>query len=139
MSLKRTVLYKSNILTIRHVECRPTDQNCGEVEHSDADLVVLPLHGAFIKHLVCGKKLLAEPSQAVFFASGRPYRVSHEIASRDDSLVLEFSPDVLQEVLANTASTDNFLSINTNSLLSARAIAARSLLLWRLKNQLAEP
>jgi AraC-like DNA-binding protein len=126
------------MLTIRHVECRPTNQNCGEVEHSDADVVVLPLRGAFMKHL-CGKKLLAEPSQAVFFAAGRPYRVSHEVATRDDSLVLEFSPDVLQEVLANTTATDNFFSIETNSLLSAHTIAARTLLWWRLKYQLAEP
>jgi AraC family transcriptional regulator len=127
------------MLTIRHVECRPADQNCSDVEHSAADVVVLPLSGAFIKHLVSGKKLLAEPSQALFFAAGRPYRVSHEVASNDDSLVLEFSADVLQEVLTNTTATDNFLSIEANSLLSVRAIAARSLLWWRLKHQLAEP
>src|SRR6476660_2484945 len=113
MSLIRTVLYKSNMLTIRHVECRPTDQNCGEVEHSDADVIVLPLRGAFVKHIVSGKKLLAEPSQALFFATGRPYRVSHEVASSDDSLALEFSPDILREVLANTTATDDLHSIET--------------------------
>lgn len=139
MSLIRTTLYQSKLLAIRHVECRPTNQNCGEVEHSDADVVVLPLRGAFVKHIVSGKKLLAEPSQAIFFAVGRPYRVSHEVASSDDSLALEFSPDVLQEVLATTVATDNLLSIETNSLLSARTIAARTLLFCRLKHQLAEP
>ncbi len=139
MSLIRTVLYESNVLTIRHVECRPADQNCGEVEHTDADVVVLPLRGAFVKHIVSGKKLLAEPSQAVFFAAGRPYRVSHEVASSDDSLALEFSPDILREVLANTTATDNLHSIEANSLLSAHTIATRTLLYWRLKHQLAEP
>jgi AraC family transcriptional regulator len=127
------------MLTIRHVECRPVDQNCGEVEHSDADIVVMPLRGAFVKHIVSGKKLLAEPSQALFFAAGRAYRVSHEVALHDDSLVLQFSPDILQQVLANTTSADNFYAIDTNALLSAQAIAERSLLLWRLKHQFAEP
>jgi AraC family transcriptional regulator len=126
------------MLTIRHVECRPADQNCGEVEHSDADVVVLPLRGAFVKHIVSGKKLLAEPSQAVFFAAGRPYRVSHEVASSDDSLALEFSPDILREVLANTTATDNLHSIEANSLLAPHTIAARTLLYWRLKHQFAE-
>lgn len=139
MSLIRTILYESNILTIRHVECRPTDQNCGEVEHSEADVVVLPVRGAFVKHIVSGKKLLAEPSQAIFFAADRPFRVSHEVASSDDSMALEFSPEVLRELLSNTTATDNFLRIETNSLLSAREIAVRNLLLWRLKHQLAEP
>ncbi len=127
------------MLTVRHVECRPTDQNCGEVEHTDADLVVLPLHGAFVKHIGSGKRLLAEPSQAIFFAARRPYRVSHEVVSSDDSLSLEFSPDILSEVLASTTATDNFLSIEVNSLLSTATIAARTLLYWRLKHQLAEP
>lgn len=127
------------MLTIRLVECRPADQSCSGVEQSDADVIVLPLRGAFTKHFFSGKRLLAEPSQAVFFAAGRPYRVSHEVATSDDSLAIEFSTDILQEVLANTTATDNFLSIETNSLLSARAIAARSLLWWRLKHQLAEP
>src|SRR5262245_29698828 len=139
MSLIRTILYQSNMLTIRHVECRPADQHCGEVEHSDADIVVMPVRGAFVKHIESGKKLLAEPSQAVFFASGRPYRVSHEVALHDDSLALQFSADILQQVLTNITAVDNFHAIETNSLLSARAIAARSLLLWRLKHQLAEP
>lgn len=127
------------MLSIRHVECRPLDQNCGEVEHSDADIVVMPLRGAFVKHIVSGKKLLAEPSQAVFFAAGRAYRVSHEVALHDDSLALQFSPDILQQVLANTTSADNFYAIETNSLLSAYVIAERSMLLWRLKHQIAEP
>ena len=139
MSLIRTVLYKSNILTIRHVECRPTDQHCGEVEHSDADVVVLPVRGAFVKHIVSGKRLLAEPSQALFFAAGRPFQVSHEVASSDDSMAIEFSPEILRELLSNTTATDNFLRIETNSLLSIREIAERDLLLWRLKHQLAEP
>jgi len=139
MSLIRTILFESNMLTIRHVECRPLDQNCSEVEHSDADIVVMPLRGAFVKHIVSGKKLLAEPSQALFFAAGRAYRVSHEVALHDDSLALQFSPAILQQVLANTTAADNFYAIDTNSLLSAPAIAARSLLLWRLKHQLAEP
>lgn len=127
------------MLSIRHVECRPLDQNCGEVEHSDADIVVMPLRGAFVKHIVSGKKLLAEPSQALFFAAGRAYRVSHEVASHDDSLALQFSPDILQQVLANTTSADNFHAIETNSLLPAHVIAERSMLLWRLKHQIAEP
>jgi AraC family transcriptional regulator len=139
MSLIRTILYQSKLLTVRHVECRPVDQNCGEVEQTDADLVVMPLRGAFVKHIASGKKLLAEPSQALFFAAGRAYRVSHEVALHDDSLSLQFSADVLQQVLASTIAADNFYAIETNSLLPARAIAERNLLSWRLKHQLAEP
>ena len=139
MSLIRTILYQSNLLTVRHVECRPVDQNCSEVEQTDADVVVMPLRGAFVKHIVSGKKLLAEPSQALFFAAGRAYRVSHEVALHDDSLALQFSADVLQQVLANTIAADSFYAIESNSLLTARAIAARNLLSWRLKHQLAAP
>lgn len=127
------------MLTIRHVECRPADQNCGEVEHTDADVVVLPVRGAFVKHIGCGKRLLAEPSQALFFAAARPFRVSHEVASSDDSMALEFSPEVLHEVLSTTTAADNFLRIEPSSLLSMPAIALRNLLLSRLKHKLAEP
>jgi AraC family transcriptional regulator len=127
------------MLTVRHVECRPENQNCGKVEYSDADIVVMPLRGAFVKHILSGEKFLAEPSQVLFFAAGRAYRVSHEVVMHDDSLVLQFSPDILQQVLVDTTAKENFYAIETNSLLSPRSIAARTLLLWRLKHQLAEP
>ena len=100
MSLTRTELFTGDLLGIRYVACSPSHTGIGDIEYSNADMVVLAVRGAFTKHFSPGAQVLAEPTQALFFAAGRPYRISHHETSGDTCLVLQFSPDALSDTIA---------------------------------------
>jgi AraC family transcriptional regulator len=140
MPLHRTILYQSDLLTLRHVGCCPTDKRPGEVEHAEEDSIILPLRGAFIQHFSPREQVLAEPNQALLFAAGRPFRISHPVAG-DDCLAVQPSPAVWHEVLRATVGADGLGSrgLGTHGLLTAPAMAARHLLWRRLEHGLADP
>src|SRR5690606_19234881 len=88
--------------------CRPSGPAAGAIEYSEADRIVLPVRGIFVKHLSRTVEVMAEPTQALLFAAGRPYRVSHPAGAPDECLTLQFAPDALHEVLA-TAAADSLV------------------------------
>jgi AraC family transcriptional regulator len=142
MALTGSVLYQSELLSLRHVACRPAEHERGPsaVEEQPRDSLVLPLRGAFLQHLAPHRQVLAEPSQALFFAAGRPYRISHPIAG-DDCLSLELSDAGWREALASAAGVDDLRSavLAAHGPLSAPAMAARHLLWRRIARGLADP
>src|SRR5688572_30376103 len=140
MSLTATLLYESELLSVRHVACRPSHQAPSDVEHSDTDTLVLPLRGIFLKHLSPGSQILAEPNLALFFAVGRPHRISHPVTAGDECLTLRPSPAAWHEVLPAAAAAESLLSprIGTHGLLSSRSLAARHLLWRRLERGIAD-
>lgn len=139
MSLHRTILYQSDLLVLRHVGCRPLDKALGDVEHAQADSIVLPLRGAFVQHLSPRDQVLAEPNQALLFAAGRPFRISHPMAG-DECLAVQPSPAVWQEVLSATVGAENLGSrlLESHGLLTAPAMATRHLLWRRLERGIAD-
>jgi AraC family transcriptional regulator len=138
MPLHRTILYESDLLVLRHVGCRPADQRPGDIEQAEADSIVLPLRGAFVQHFSPREQVLAEPNQALLFAAGRPFRISHPVAG-DDCLAVQPSPAAWHEVLGATVGTDGLgaRALGTHGLLTAPAMAARHLLWRRLERGLA--
>lgn len=127
MSLSVETAYRGATLAIRFVHCTPAGSGCGPVEHADADRLVLPLRGVFVKHEHRGERQVADPCHALFFRAGAPYRVSHPVEGGDECLVLEPS----SELLAKVAFGQTFAP------LEAPLIAARQVLRHRLARGLA--
>lgn len=139
MSLTKTRLFDGDLLAVRHVRCRPSGCEAGGIEHAEADTLILPLHGVFFKHLSPRERVVAEPTQALLFAAGRAYRISHPGLGGDDCLVLQFSPDALRDALAATAGVDTLHdgALLPQAALSPAAVAARKLLAGRLAQRMA--
>lgn len=140
MALTRTDLFDGRLLSIRRVVCRPAHPGMGDVEESDADTVVLPVRGVFVKHLAPHRQLLAEPTQALFFAAGRPYRVGHPTGSGDECLVLQFTPDTLRDALVDVAATDSLghAALLPQATMPGTALAGRELLRGRIMRGTAD-
>jgi hypothetical protein len=140
MSLTAHTLFHSDVVTVRHVACRPAGPAAGAIEYSEADRIVLPVRGVFVKHLSRTLEVMAEPTQALLFAAGRPYRVSHPGGAPDECLTLQFAPDTLHEVLA-AAGADGLTdtALRPHATLPPSALALRHLLWRRLARGTAEP
>lgn len=131
MSLTANTLFHGDVVTVRHVACRPSGPAAGAIEYGEADRIVLPVRGVFVKHLSRTIEVMAEPTQTLLFAAGRPYRVSHPTGTPDECLTLQFAPDALHEVLA-TAAADSLVdtALRPHASLPPPALAVRHLL-WR--------
>jgi AraC-like DNA-binding protein len=90
------ILFRSPLVTIRDVRCRPHSCEHQPEEASDANSIVFTRSGVFEKH-VDGKTIIADANHAIFFTQGQPYRVSHPVPGGDDCTVFRFAPDVLIE------------------------------------------
>jgi AraC-like DNA-binding protein len=124
MTLTKTILFNNDILQIRHVACHPLERGCTGVEEPLNDVMVMPLKGSFMQHFLDGRRIIAEPSQALFFQKDRPFQISHSMTEKDECLAFEFSPEVWKELKQKLDIVPDF------SLLSSRTIAERTLL-WR--------
>ncbi len=136
MPLNSAKLLASQDLNVRYVRCRPDHRGMCEVEYQDVDSLVFPLAGSFVKHFGPRTAVLAEPSNVLFFAEGRPYRISHPGPLHDECLVLEFDPSVMRSALVEIAQIvhlgDNRLLTHTT--LTLPVAAARSLFIRRLRH-----
>jgi AraC-like DNA-binding protein len=140
MSLQTTLLYQTSWLSLRQVACRPDHKGPGAIEDQPGDSLILPLRGAFLKHLSPREQVLAEPGQALFFAAGRPYRISHPVAG-DDCLAVDLDASTWSEILTAAAGVDDLRSpaLAAHGLLPPPAMAARQLLWRRIGCGVAEP
>jgi AraC-like DNA-binding protein len=69
-------------------------------EYSGIDNIVLMRHGAFCKHL--GRQVVtADVNQAMFFAKGSTYRVSHPGDCGDRGTTLDPAPEVLRDITSD--------------------------------------
>jgi AraC-like DNA-binding protein len=111
-----------------------------EVEYQNVDSLVFPLAGSFVKHFGTRTAVLAEPSNVLFFAAGRPYRISHPDSLHDECLVLEFEPGVMRSALIEIAQIDHLGDnrLHTHTALTLPAATTRSLLLWRLQHDVSD-
>lgn len=99
MGLLRRTLHRGGGVEIRSVACRPHTPEPGAVEHAAHATLVLPTAGAFRLHLGREETFVADPTQAIFFAPGRPHRYSHPAAGGDDCLAIELPPESLAALL----------------------------------------
>ncbi len=91
-------LYNSPLVSVREYWCRACRGGPEAEEYSGFNSVVLMRHGAFCKHF--GRRTVtADVNQAVFFAKGSTYRVSHPADCGDRGTILEPSSRVLNDVI----------------------------------------
>lgn len=96
--LKFHVLYESPLVSIRDYHCHA--KRCGPEgeEYSGTNNVVLLRHGAFCQHF--GRRhVTADVNQAVFFAKGSTYRVSHPSDCGDRGTTFLPSPRILNDIV----------------------------------------
>lgn len=132
MLLVLQTLFDSELLTIRHAVARPASTTCSDIRRATADVLLLPIAGLFAKHDSPKQHLIANANHALFFGSGKPYRLSFPGGIGDESLVFEFSKTVLANLLTETVGVQDLYSpsLNTHCLLSPAAVLNRELL-WR--------
>jgi AraC family transcriptional regulator len=92
-------LFKSPLVEIADVRCRPSRPGCGGEERTALHAVVFPRAGVFVKH-ARGGDVVAEPNRVLFFNAGEPYRVSHPVPGGDDCTSLAFPAEVVMEAVA---------------------------------------
>lgn len=91
-------LYDSRIVSVRDYTCRACRSGPGAEEYSDSNNIVLMRYGAFCKHF--GRRnVTADVNQAVFFAKGSTYRVSHPAKCGDRGTVFVAAPCVLTDII----------------------------------------
>jgi len=92
------VLHESPLVQVRDYLCRACRGGPAAEEHSDRNDIVLLRHGAFSKHF--GRRILtADVNQAVFFAKGSTYRVSHPADCGDRGSVFVPAAHVLHDMI----------------------------------------
>jgi len=96
--LHSELLYRSGLVTIHDVRCRPTDASCGAEEESGDNNIVFPRSGAFLQH-IGRERILGTANHVLFFQRGLPYRVSHPIPGGDDCTSITFDPAALQTAI----------------------------------------
>ena len=129
MALQSKVLFRNELVSVRHVACRAASKEPGDVEFSENNTLVMPLRGIFLQHLSPSCRMLAEPNVAFFFPAGSGYRVSHPASMEDDCLSIDYSQTTFAEAMSSTSVI--------HTLLSPAAMAHRNLLWHRLKLGLA--
>ncbi|HKB01088.1 MAG TPA: AraC family transcriptional regulator [Gemmataceae bacterium] len=91
-------LYQSPLIRIREYVCRACQSGPGAEEYSDSNNIVLMRHGAFCKHFG-RRRTTADVNQAVFFAKGSTYRISHPADCGDRGTIFVVSPRVLTDIV----------------------------------------
>jgi AraC family transcriptional regulator len=90
-------LHASALVAVSGYCCRAAHGGPAAEEESDANHIVLLRRGAFCKHF--GRRAIAaDVNQAVFFAKGSTYRVSHPADCGDRGTVFAPAPRVLADV-----------------------------------------
>ena len=91
-------LYQSPLVTVREYTCRANRGGPAAEEHSAGNHIVLMRHGAFCRHF--GRRhTTADVNQAVFFAKGSTYRVSHPADCGDRGTIFVLAPRVLTDIV----------------------------------------
>lgn len=91
--LKSTRVYRSGVVAIDDVRCRPHNSGCSAEECSSGCEIAFTRAGMFVRH-VGSRQTVVDPNHVLFFSPSEPYRISHP-AGGDDCTSLRFAPDVL--------------------------------------------
>jgi AraC-like DNA-binding protein len=91
-------LYTSPLLGVQEYRCRAGRGGPDAEEYSGSNHIVLMRSGAFCKH-ISRRSVTADVNQAVFFAAGSTYRVSHPADCGDRGTIFVLSPRVLNDIV----------------------------------------
>lgn len=141
MLLDLRTVFHSELLSIRHGIARPSPDGVSNIECESADLILLPIKGVFAKHDGPRQHFIANPNHGIFLGAGKPYRISFLDQVGDESLVLDFSKEVLAKMLAEMVAGDDFRSssLGSHCLLPPACVLNRELLWHHLRQAVVDP
>jgi len=133
-------LLKTQLVSIRDVQCEGRCRHHSEEESTNAVHMVFPYRGIYVRHLGADDAV-AEANQVLFFNAHEGYRVSHPVPGGDASLDLVVSEPILDELsprrllrgIGGVAFRSQRLRIDP------RAQALAALLRHSLRTNIAEP
>jgi AraC family transcriptional regulator len=97
-TLAQHALYRSDIVQVYDVCCRPHDFARGREECTGVNQIVFPRHGTFERE-TRGQRAIADRNQVLFFSAHEPYRIAHPAGCGDDCTVFVFDPALLWDAV----------------------------------------
>src|SRR6187551_1942224 len=91
-------LLDSDVVSVRHVNCRGTCRHRSAEECAAQTHFVFPFRGVYLRH-VGGDQAVADANHVLFFNAQQAYQVSHPLSGGDTSLVVSVSQSMLAELV----------------------------------------
>jgi AraC family transcriptional regulator len=133
-------LLDTNVVAVRHVNCRGSCQHRSAEECAAQTHFVFPFRGVYLRH-VGTDQAVADANHVLFFNAQQGYQVSHPVRGGDTSLVVSVSQTMLAELVPkNLLNPGEPLTFNLQHMrIDARAQALVMLLNHSLRNGSIEP
>lgn len=94
-------LIDTDLVCVRHVNCRGTCRHRSAEECASQTNIVFPFRGVYLRH-VGSDQAVADANHVLFFNKGQGYQVSHPVAGGDTSLVLSVQASTLAELVPHS-------------------------------------
>jgi AraC family transcriptional regulator len=122
-------LLTTDLVSVRHVNCRGTCRHRSAEECASHTHFVFPFRGVYLRH-VGSDQAVADANHVLFFNAQQGYQVSHPVSGGDTSLVVSLAQPLLAELAPKSLlATGEPLTFNQQSMrIDARAQALAMLL-----------
>jgi AraC-like DNA-binding protein len=121
-------LLATDLVSVRHVNCRGTCRHRSEEECASHTHFVFPFRGVYLRH-VGSDQAVADANHVLFFNAQQGYQVSHPVSGGDTSLVVSLALPLLAELAPKALWASEPLAFNQQSMrIDARAQALTMLL-----------
>ena len=122
-------LLTTDLVSVRHVNCRGTCRHRSAEECASHTHFVFPFRGVYLRH-VGSDQAVADANHVLFFNAQQGYQVSHPVSGGDTSLVVSLAQPLLAELAPKSLlAASEPLTFNQQSMrIDARAQALAMLL-----------
>jgi AraC family transcriptional regulator len=122
-------LLTTDLVSVRHVNCRGTCRHRSAEECASHTHFVFPFRGVYLRH-VGSDQAVADANHVLFFNAQQGYQVSHPVSGGDTSLVVSLAQPLLAELAPHSLlAGGELLTFNQQSMrIDARAQALAMLL-----------
>ena len=122
-------LLTTDLVSVRHVNCRGTCRHRSAEECASHTHFVFPFRGVYLRH-VGSDQAVADANHVLFFNAQQGYQVSHPVSGGDTSLVVSLAQPLLAELAPHSLlAGGERLTFNQQSMrIDARAQALAMLL-----------
>jgi AraC family transcriptional regulator len=124
-----TTLFRSPLVTVSDIRCRPSCGGCGPEEEASIHGLVFPRTGLFVRQFSAKNQVVAERTRVLFFNRNEVYRVLHPVPGGDDCTTVSFDETALLEFLQTL---DPSIADSPSRPFRSTAAAASSALVFRL-------
>jgi len=128
-------LLDTDVVSVRHVNCRGTCRHRSPEECASQTHFVFPFRGVYLRH-VGSDQAVADANHVLFFNAQQGYQVSHPLIGGDTSLVVSVAQSMLAELVPKSLlNAGEPLTFNQQHMrIDARAQALVMLLNHSLRN-----